>query len=135
MFVRDLNRLYRLEPAMHDLDADPRGFAWIEPDDGRHSVLAFQRRARDGRPVVAVCNLTPASRHDYRVGVPVRGGWEELLNSDATVYGGSGVGNLGRVIADDVPWHGHEHSMSLSLPPLSVVFLAPLPRPVPRLTG
>ena len=128
-FVRDLNRLYRLEPAMHDLDTDPRGFAWIEPDDGRHSVLAFQRRARDGRPVVAVCNLTPAPRHDYRVGVPVRGGWEELLNSDATVYGGSGVGNLGRVIADDVPWHGHEHSVSLSLPPLSVIFLAPLPRP------
>ena len=130
-FVHDLNMLYRTEPAMHDLDVEPRGFAWIEPNDGRFSVLALQRRARSGRPVVAVCNFTPQPRHDYRVGVPVRGGWQELLNSDAIEYGGSGVGNLGRVVADDVPWHGHDHSMPLSLPPLSVVFLAPIPRRAP----
>jgi 1,4-alpha-glucan branching enzyme len=125
LFVRDLNALYRREPAMHDFDCDPRGFAWVEPDDARASVLAFQRRARDGRPVIFVCNFTPTPRHDYRIGVPVRGRWEELLNSDATVYGGSGVGNLGQVVADDVPWHGHEWSVSLSVPPLGAVFIAP----------
>jgi 1,4-alpha-glucan branching enzyme len=128
LFLRDLNLLYRREPAMHDLDCDPRGFAWVEPDDGRASVLAFQRRARDGRPVIVVCNFTPTPRHDYRIGVPVRGRWEELLNSDASLYGGSGVGNLGQVVADDVPWHGHEWSVALSLPPLGVVFLAPQKR-------
>ncbi len=131
-FVRDLNRLYRHEPGLHDLDCEPRGFAWTEPDDARHSVLAFQRRPRDGRPVLVVCNFTPAARHDYRVGVPVRGAWAELLNSDAELYGGSGIGNLGQVIADDVPWHGHEHSLALSVPPLGVVVLAPEPREVPR---
>ena len=94
-------------------------------------MLAFQRRGREGRPVLVVCNFTPSPRHDYRVGVPVRGAWAELCNSDASTYGGSGVGNLGQVVADDVPWHGHEHSLALSLPPLGVVVLAPEPRIAP----
>ena len=127
-YVRDLNDVYRGERALHEGDVDHRGFAWIEPNDARFSVLAFQRRAEAARPVVVVCNFTPQPRLDYRVGVPQRGGWEELLNSDASTYGGTDVGNLGRVIADDVPWHGYDQSVSLSLPPLGIVFLAPMDR-------
>jgi 1,4-alpha-glucan branching enzyme len=125
-WVADLNATYRAEPSLYEHDFDPAGFAWIEPDDRHHSVLAFMRRSDHHRPVLVVANFTPLPRLDYRVGVPARGAWEEILNSDAEQYGGSGVGNLGRVVADYVPWHGHELSVSLSLPPLGVLFLAPL---------
>ncbi|HEV8298637.1 MAG TPA: 1,4-alpha-glucan branching protein GlgB [Acidimicrobiales bacterium] len=124
-WVADLNAVYRSERSLHQYDCDPSGFAWIEPDDARHSVLAFVRRSDRDRPVVVVANFTPVPRRDYRVGVPIRGAWVEILNSDAEVYGGGGVGNLGRVVADYVPWHGHELSVSLSLPPLGVLFLVP----------
>jgi 1,4-alpha-glucan branching enzyme len=124
-WVADLNALYRNEPAMHQRDTDPGGFSWVEADDAANSVLAWMRYADDGRPVLAVANFTPVPRLGYRVGVPVRRGWLEVLNSDADEYGGSGVGNLGRVIAEDVPWHGHDQSLGLSLPPLGIVFLVP----------
>jgi 1,4-alpha-glucan branching enzyme len=129
-WVSDLNATYRREPALHRHDCEPAGFAWVEADDARHSVLAFLRRSDGDRPVLVVANFTPVPRHDYRVGVPVRGSWTEILNSDAEDYGGTGVGNLGRVVADYVPWHGHESSISLVLPPLGVLFLAPV-RPAP----
>ena len=127
-WVADLNRLLRSEPALHELDFDRAGFEWIEGRDTDRSTLAFLRRGRRGRPVVVVCNYTPVPRPNYIVGVPVEGYWQELLNSDAAHYGGSGMGNFGGVTAAPVPAHGRFHSLSLTLPPLGAVFLAPAPR-------
>ncbi|MFN3285070.1 MAG: 1,4-alpha-glucan branching protein GlgB [bacterium] len=122
-WVQDLNRLYRTEPALHELDCEPGGFQWIDPDDRDSSVVSFLRRSRGGRQVAVVCNFTPVPRQDYRVGVPEPGRWEEALNSDAREYGGSGWGNLGGVQAEPVPRHGRPYSLRLVLPPLAVVFL------------
>ncbi len=124
-WVGDLNRLYRGEPALHQLDSDPAGFEWIDCHDADQSVLSLLRRARGGVPVAVVCNFTPVPRAAYRVGVPCGGGWRELLNSDAGPYGGSGMGNQGRVQAATVPIHGRPYSLSLTLPPLSALFLKP----------
>jgi 1,4-alpha-glucan branching enzyme len=125
-WVSDLNAVYRHEPALHRHDCDASGFAWVEADDGRNSVLAFLRRSDPDRPVLVVVNFTPVVRHDYRLGVPLKGQWTEILNSDLEIYGGSGVSNSGRLVADYVPWHGHEHSLSITLPPLAVVMFVPL---------
>ncbi len=122
-WVRDLNRLYRTEPALHELDCEPEGFEWVDPDDRESSVLSFLRRAGGGRQVAVVCNFTPVPRQDYRVGVPEPGRWEEVLNSDAREYGGSGWGNFGGVRAEPVPRHGRPYSLRLVLPPLAVLFL------------
>jgi len=122
-WVRDLNRLYRSEPALHELDCQPGGFEWIDPDDRESSVLSFLRRSRGGRQVAVVCNFTPVPRQGYRVGVPEPGRWEEVLNSDAREYGGSGWGNFGGVQAEPLPRHGRPYSLQLVLPPLAVVFL------------
>ncbi len=121
-WVRDLNRLYRWEPALHELDCEPAGFEWIDPDDSDHSVLSFLRKSRHGRVVAVVCNFTPVPREGYRVGVPRGGWWREVLNSDAAEYGGSGWGNLGGVRAEPQPHHGRPYSVSLNLPPLGVLF-------------
>jgi 1,4-alpha-glucan branching enzyme len=124
--VRDLNRLHRGEPALHELDADPAGFAWIDCADWEQSVLSFLRRARRaGDAVVVVCNFTPVPRHGYRVGVPWPGYYRELLNSDAAEYGGSNLGNAGGVWAEPTPWQGQPHSLALTLPPLGVLMLKP----------
>jgi len=123
-WVRDLNRLYRSEPALHEVDFEPAGFEWIDCGDSHSSVISFLRRARKPEhPVVCVCNFTPVPRHNYRIGVPEEGEWIELLNSDATVYGGSGLGNWGRVATDAEPMHGRPFSLNLTLPPLAVVLL------------
>jgi 1,4-alpha-glucan branching enzyme len=125
-WVRDLNALYRREPALHAFDVDPRGFEWIEASDAEGGVLAFLRRGPRPDDVVAVAiNLTPTPHERYRLGLPFGGEWQELLNGDAELYGGSGMGNLGRVEAEDVPWHGREHSARIVLPPLACVFLKP----------
>ncbi|MDT3671093.1 MAG: 1,4-alpha-glucan branching protein GlgB [Aromatoleum sp.] len=124
-WVVDLNRLYRQEPALHELDFDGGGFQWVDADDSQGSVLSFLRKARDGRTVLVVCNFTPVLRPNYILGVPRPGAWHEVLNSDATVYGGSGAGNLGVVEATPVSAHGHFHSLTLTLPPLGVLFLVP----------
>lgn len=121
-WVRDLNRFYREEPALHELDVDPAGFAWIDPHDADNSVVSLLRRAPGGRMVVAVCNFTPVPRVEYRVGVPRSGWWREALNSDAREYGGSGLGNLGGTSAEPVPSHGHPSSLRLVLPPLGALF-------------
>jgi 1,4-alpha-glucan branching enzyme len=123
-WVRELNRLYQAEPALHAWDGDPRGFRWVIGDDATHSVFAWLRFAEGARPVLVVSNLTPVPLHDYRIGVPQGGCWREALNSDARDYGGSGVGQ-GAVQADDHPSHGQPHSLVLSLPPLGTVFLLP----------
>nr|WP_132141860.1 1,4-alpha-glucan branching protein GlgB [Luteibacter rhizovicinus] len=121
--VRDLNRLYAAEPALHAWDTDPRGFRWVIGDDAVQSVFAWLRFAADGKPALVVCNMTPSPRRDFRIGVPLRGRWREAINTDASVYGGSGLGNDGGRHADDVGSHGFEASLSLTLPPLATVIL------------
>jgi 1,4-alpha-glucan branching enzyme len=124
--VRDLNRIYREEPALYELDFDPSGFLWLEPNDADANVLAFARLpSGKGRPVVCVCNLSPVPREAYRLGLPRAGRWRELLNTDSTFYGGSDVGNLGAIAADGPPWHEQGQSAELRLPPLGVVWLVP----------
>src|SRR5688572_3397345 len=127
-WVADLNALLRNEPALHEIDFEAGGFEWIDARDADLSVLAFIRRARNGRPVLVACNFTPVPRHNYIVGVPDDGEWQELLNSDAAHYGGGGIGNFGGVLAAPVPAHGRFHSLSLALPPLAAVFFAPRER-------
>jgi 1,4-alpha-glucan branching enzyme len=120
--VRDLNDAYRRLPALHELDCEPGGFEWIDTNDSEQSILSFLRKDRSGsRPVIAVCNFTPVPRPGYRIGVPLPGFYRELVNTDAAVYGGSGVGNLGGVEAEAQPWHGREYSIPVTAPPLGVV--------------
>jgi 1,4-alpha-glucan branching enzyme len=122
LLVRDLNRLYRATPALHQLDCEPEGFAWIDAANAGESVLSYLRRSRDPNELaVIVCNFTPVPRHDYRIGVPRPGRYLERINTDAGVYGGSGVGNAGAVEADPQPMHGHNQSLRLHLPPLGVL--------------
>ncbi|MFN3526887.1 MAG: alpha amylase C-terminal domain-containing protein, partial [Paracoccus sp. (in: a-proteobacteria)] len=119
--VRDLNHLYRGTPALHRRDCTPDGFQWITSDPAQ-SVLAWVRYGEPGdAPAVVVCNFTPVPRPGFRVGVPQAGHWREALNTDATVYGGSGLGNLGGVEADGGAQDGQPASMAITLPPLSVV--------------
>ncbi|MFO0908189.1 MAG: 1,4-alpha-glucan branching protein GlgB [Isosphaeraceae bacterium] len=123
-WIRDLNTLYRGEPALHELDCHPDGFRWIDCSDVAQSVLAILRKGRsETGGVVIVANFTPVPRHNYRVGVPRGGHWEEILNSDATLYGGSGQGNIGGARTTPVAWHGFSQSLNLTLPPLGVVAL------------
>jgi len=123
-WVRDLNRLYREEPAMHQLDFSGAGFEWIDFRDADSSVIAFLRKPATGGDLIMIAaNFTPAPRTDYRFGVPRAGCWRELLNSDSKIYGGSGYGNFGGIDAVPIPSHGHNYSLSLVLPPLGIVFL------------
>src|ERR1700756_4975255 len=124
-WVRDLNRLYRDTPALHELDFSEAGFSWIDCDDADESVISFLRRDRSGGVAVVACNFTPVPRERYRIGVPHGGRWHERLNSDASDYGGSGQGNLGALDAGQTPSHGHPFSLHLRLPPLAVVVLTP----------
>ncbi len=123
-WLGDLNRLYREQTALHEYDCNPGGFEWIDGSDAEHSVIAFLRRGKTkGEPIVVVFNFTPVVRENYRIGVPGRGYWKEILNSDASEYGGSGVENSGGVEAAPFPMHGRTHSLTLTLPPLGVLFL------------
>lgn len=123
-WVRDLNDLYRTEPCLHELDFSSDGFEWVDAGDAAQSVIAFQRTGRNRRDtILVVCNFTPVTRRGYRVGVRERGFWQEVLNSDAREYWGSGEGNLGGVEAQAIPMHGRPYSVVLTLPPLSVLFL------------
>ncbi len=123
-WVEDLNRFYRSEPALHEIDFSHEGFEWIDCSDYEKSIVSFLRRGRSTRDMIlVVCNFTPALRQNYRIGVPVNGTWKEALNSDAYDYGGSGQGNFGRVEAVPVPMHGRDYSLTLTLPPLGVLFL------------
>jgi 1,4-alpha-glucan branching enzyme len=119
-----LNEAYRNEPALHALDCDPSGFEWIDTNDSERSVISFLRKSPEGREQIAVvCNFTPVPRYNYRIGAPRSGFWRELLNSDATEHGGSGQGNMGGVESSPVPCFGRMHSLTLTLPPLSAIFL------------
>jgi 1,4-alpha-glucan branching enzyme len=124
--VRDLNRLYRDEPALWEVDADPSGFWWLEPNDADRNVVAFARASRGReRVLVFVANLSPVPRPAYRLGLPRACRWREALNTDSTYYGGSDVGNLGAVEPEPVPWHGQTVSAEVTLPPLAAMWLVP----------
>ena len=124
--VRDLNLLYRREPALWAGDDEPSAFSWLESNDADHNVLAFERRDPDGaRPVVCVANLSPEPRHQYRLALPEGGTWDELLDTDSSYYGGSDVGNGGAVEANAGAWNDFPFSTQLVLPPLGVLWLAP----------
>jgi 1,4-alpha-glucan branching enzyme len=121
-FVEDLNHRYIAEPSLYEVDFAAEGFDWIDCNDHESSVISLIRRAADPRDwVVVVLNWTPMVRHDYRIGVPSAGFYEELLNSDAEIYGGSNVGNEGGRATDDIASHGHAQSLLLTLPPLAGV--------------
>ncbi|MGA2159027.1 MAG: 1,4-alpha-glucan branching protein GlgB [Dehalococcoidia bacterium] len=120
--VQDLARLYRNEPALYEMDFESKGFEWIDCNDSLHSVVSYLRRGRStGDVILIVCNFTPAPHIGYRIGVPHGGYWQEVLNSDAHDYGGSGYGNLGGLEAEAVPFHGRPNSLNLTLPPLGAV--------------
>jgi 1,4-alpha-glucan branching enzyme len=124
--VRDLNRLYTGTPAMYQRDAVSTGFRWIVGGDTENSVAAFLRVGNeDVNPILVVCNFTPVPRYDYGIGVPRPGVWQELLNTDAEIYGGSNLGNGGRVNCVPAQRHGEAQSLELTLPPLGALFLAP----------
>jgi 1,4-alpha-glucan branching enzyme len=122
-WVRDLNHLYRAEPALHELDCEPDGFQWVDCNDAEQSTISFLRRGRSRDDVIlVVCNFTPIPRHNYRVGVPRGGHWREVLNSDSGEYWGQGFGNFGGVEAVPFGAHGQPCSLNITLPPLGVVF-------------
>lgn len=124
LLVRDLNRLYRREPALRELDLRQEGFQWIDYHDRGQNVVSFIRHGRDGH-ILCVFNFSPVPRHDYRIGVPGYGHYVEILNTDAAVYGGGNIGNQGRVTAEAIPSHNFADSVVLSLPPLAAVWLKP----------
>jgi 1,4-alpha-glucan branching enzyme len=122
-WVQDLNRLYRSEPALHEMDCDPAGFEWIDCNDADSSTVTLIRKGKSTSTIIlVVCNFTPVPRYSYRFGSPRSGSWQEILNSDAGEYGGSNMGNLGGVETVPVPLHGRPYSLTITLPPLSVSF-------------
>jgi 1,4-alpha-glucan branching enzyme len=122
--LRDLNHLYRELPALHEQDCEAAGFEWLELHDSDQSVLAFLRRGADpARITVVLCNFTPVPRQEYRIGVPYGGHYRERLNTDASLYGGSNLGNQGGVAAEEFSSHGRPYSLRLTLPPLATVIL------------
>ena len=122
-WVRDLNRLYRNEKALHELDFSPEGYEWIDFHDWENSVVSFVRKSLStNEMILVVLNLTPVYRPEYRVGVPEGGWWQEVLNSDSEVYGGSGKGNMGGLQAQEITSHKRHHSINMTLPPLAAVF-------------
>jgi len=120
--VKDLNRLYVSEPALHELDHEPGGFEWIDHNDAKRSLFSFVRRSREGETIVAVVNATPVARADFRLGVPEGGFYEEILNSDSSLYGGSNLGSAGGIPADRAESHGRDQSIVIQLPPLATVW-------------
>ena len=121
---RDLNRLYRDTPALHQLDFSYDGFQWIDCHDADQSVLSYLRRGQDGSFVAAIFNFTPVPRRGYRVGVPQPGYYREILNSDSSFYGGGNTGNGEGLAAENVSWMGFDYSLVLTLPPLAGMVLA-----------
>ena len=120
--VRDLNRLYVSEPALHELDHEPGGFEWIDHNDAKHSLFSFIRRSSRNEIIVVVINATPVPRSGYRLGVPEGGYYEEILNSDSGLYGGSNVGAAGGIAAQEQEAHGRSQSIQIEIPPLATVF-------------
>jgi 1,4-alpha-glucan branching enzyme len=121
--VKDLNRIYREEQALHEVDFESSGFQWIEGNDWNHSVLVFLRKDKTKKEnIIVICNFVPTPWYNYRIGVPEEGFWQEILNSDATLYAGSGQGNMGKAETTPLPMHGYEYSINITLPPLAILF-------------
>ena len=121
-WVEDINRLYRTEPALYELDFDPAGFQWVDANDSEQSIISFLRRGKDPESwLLFVLNFTPVPRWNYRVGVPLKGLWKEVLNSDSHEYGGSGQGNFGGVETAPIRYHGRPVSLNVTVPPLGMV--------------
>src|SRR5439155_9984575 len=125
-YVEELNHLYLAEPALWQSDFDTDGFYWIDCSDHENSVVSFARRSADPpRELVVILNLTPVPRFSHRLGLPRPGKWREVLNSDSAFYGGSNLGNLGGVLAEDLKSHNQSHSAKFTLPPLSIIAFRP----------
>jgi 1,4-alpha-glucan branching enzyme len=124
-WVTDLNALYRACAPLHEREFSADGFEWVDSHNADLSVIVFLRKAHKGAAVLVVANFTPVPRDNFLVGVPKPGRWVECLNSDAAVYGGSGIGNFGSVDSVPVPAHGRFHSLNLRLPPLGLLVLEP----------
>ncbi|MBT6157544.1 MAG: 1,4-alpha-glucan branching protein GlgB [Planctomycetaceae bacterium] len=125
-YVGDWNRLYKTLPALYANDFEADGFAWIQCDDWQNSVFAFERTDRGSEhTAIAICNFTPVPRENYRIGVSQQGFWQELLNSDAAIYGGTNMGNDGGIYSEPIESHGKQQSISITLPPLGMLLLAP----------
>lgn len=123
LWLGDLNHLYKNEPLLHELDFEREGFEWVNNEDWEQSVICFIRKnPKLDSFILVVCNFTPIPRYNYRVGVNRKGFYKEILNSDSKVYGGADIGNMGGVTATPVPFQGHEHSLSLILPPLAIAY-------------
>ncbi len=120
-YLKDLNRLYRNEKALYELDHHYQGFEWIDCNDTMHSVISYLRKSKQDDFLVIVCNMTPVPRYNYRIGVPEKGYYKELFNSDGIEYAGSGLGNLGGANSENISWHGRPFSLNLTLPPLGIL--------------
>ncbi len=121
--LRDLNRLYRDLPPLHELDFFSEGFAWIDCHDADQSILSFQRRDNKGRSLIIAFNFTPVPREGYRIGAPATGFWREIFNSDSSFYGGGNLGNGAGLMTEEKPWMGYPQSVVITLPPLAAVVL------------
>ena len=121
--VKDLNKIYRENAPLFELDSDPQGFDWLVVDDAQNSVFAFERRSRKGERIIVISNFTPVPRHDYRIGVNVAGQYHEILNTDSAFYEGSNFGNGGTVESEAILSHGRDNSISVSIPPLATLYL------------
>jgi len=129
-YIRDLNRLYRIEPPLYEVDFNYSGFEWIDFHDTEQSVISFIRKGKRADDfLVVVCNFTPVPRYNYRIGVPEAGLYKEILNSDSAEYWGSGIGNAEGILSEDVSWNGKPHSISITLPPLGMIVFKSLPLP------
>jgi 1,4-alpha-glucan branching enzyme len=123
-WVADLNKLYREQPSLHELDFEADGFEWLDTSDADNSIISFIRKGRKPEDLtIIVCNFTPQTHFKYDIGVPLPGAWREILNSDSPACGGSGQGNPGALATQNKPRHGRPHSLTLTIPPLGVIFL------------
>jgi len=126
-YVKDLNALYKREKAFYEVDFNYKGFEWIDCNDSDYSVISFIRKSNDeGDILIFVFNFTPVAHSDYRIGVPFSAFYKEIFNSDSEIYGGSNMGNLGGVKADEIVFHNKPYSISLQIPPLSMLVLKPI---------
>ena len=126
LLVQELNRIYRSERALYEIDYSFAGFSWVDLHDVDSSIISFIRRAENPRNfLLFVCNFTPVPHYQYRLGVPEEGIYDEILNTDSELFGGSNLGNYGRVVAEHTPSHNLPFSLCLNLPPLAVVVFKP----------
>jgi len=123
--VGDLNRVYKASPALYSQDFTPSGFTWLDANDREGNVLAYLRWGSDGSVIACVLNFAPMPHSGYRIGLPFAGVWREAVNTDSELYGGSGAGNMGAVVASDHPSHGQPASATITIPPLGALWLVP----------